>query len=330
MSKNYRLVSQSFGRTYEYHRLIMMVWSFYAFADHNIPTLVFTDRPEYFKAYFQGLPVSYSVLDAAKIKKMRGEIDFLHRMKIALIEEAMAGTTDNLLYTDSDTFFIADPTALMEQVSAEQSFMHTHEYVFEEHRNAALPAGQYINAFIECLDVQQPKIPGTDMRITTQMSSWNAGVLMLHNSNKHYLDKVYQLTDLFFPASGSHAAEQYAFSVVLQSMGKLAAAETVIFHYWYNIKKKIMDLYTEQHLAALEHQSWEHKKAFILKAVHDLPALFENHILSLKDKAIQYFNDKNYAQGLHYAVKAFSEGAWRDKVFVKDVLYHTKKKMLGT
>src|SRR5687768_13054444 len=106
------LVLQSFGKENEYKRAVLTIMSFYT--HYSLPAdkskvLLFTDNPGYFENYFEGLPVSYILLTPEKIKQMRGEIDFLHRMKIALIEEAFTLINGPLFYTDSDCFFIADP-----------------------------------------------------------------------------------------------------------------------------------------------------------------------------------------------------------------------------
>jgi hypothetical protein len=85
------LVIQSFGRDNEYRRAILTILSFYAHSSlkrEETKVLLFTDMPAYFSTFLEGLPVEYVLLTPEKIKSMRGEIDFLHRMKIAVIEEA--------------------------------------------------------------------------------------------------------------------------------------------------------------------------------------------------------------------------------------------------
>src|SRR5688500_15091363 len=110
-SEESSLVIQSFGRENEYKRAILTVLSFYAncsLPDEQTRLMLFTDRPEYFSSYLSGLPVDFILLTPEKIKEMRGNIDFLHRMKIAVIEEAFDKTGGNIIYADSDTFFVAD------------------------------------------------------------------------------------------------------------------------------------------------------------------------------------------------------------------------------
>lgn len=102
------LVTQSFGRTSEYKRVILSVlsfWALYSGDKNNVITVLATDKPDYFKPYFEGIPVEYIILNPEKIKKMRGEIDFIHRMKIAIVDEAFQRYIGaDILYVDSDTF----------------------------------------------------------------------------------------------------------------------------------------------------------------------------------------------------------------------------------
>lgn len=329
MAASFTLVTQSFGRENEYRRVIFAILSFYAVSDHKVPTILFTDRPEYFEQYFEGLPVRYILLTPEKIKVMRGEIDFLHRMKIALIEEALEVSGTNMLYADSDTFFLSDPAKYTGLISETQSFMHIHEYQFEEVREMALPAGRAARAFVQYIEDNIVLVPGTDIRIDAQMSSWNAGVILIDRMNKKLVDKVYQLTDSFFPACGSHASEQYAFSIILQTITDVKPVDDVIYHYWYNIKKKIIDEFLTHKLDKIAGKSIDEKMAFVRHSVKILPDLFDNHIDSLKDNAIQAFNDFKYKDGLRSSLKAFTKGALADTQFIKDFLYHTKMKIFG-
>src|SRR5215207_5956975 len=152
------LVIQSFGRESEYKRAILTVLSFYAYS--SLPTeqmrvLFFTDQPAYFSLYFEGLTVEYILLTPEKIKQMRGEINFLHRMKIAVIEEAFSLTEGPLIYADSDTFFTADPIPLVNELEPAKGFMHLWEYRFEELRNVSWPVGETFRDFVALIDSRE-------------------------------------------------------------------------------------------------------------------------------------------------------------------------------
>ncbi|MES2480153.1 MAG: hypothetical protein V4561_13780 [Bacteroidota bacterium] len=320
------LVTQSFGRESEYRRVAFMILSFYAHTQNkSYKTLLFTDNPNWFHPYFEEIPVEFILLTPEKIKSMRGDIDFLHRMKIALIEEAYQMHDANILYADSDTFFIADPAELIDASSPEQSFMHLHEYKFETLSKMELPAGKTFLAFLDLIEHNQFNLSTGVSLFTGSMSSWNAGVMMLHQSHQKFIPDVYALTDQFFPKTQNHASEQYAFSLILQSNTNLKPCDQYIYHYWYGIKKKIIDAFFEGKLSLLVGMTLEQRLSKVKGWVGMLPEYFERHQFTHKDNAIQAFNIRNYKAGYSSSIKAIAKGAWQDFQFLKDILYHTKQ-----
>jgi len=326
------IVIQSFGRENEYKRAILTILSFYTHC--SVPAdqtrvLLFTDRPEYFSSYLAGLPVDFILLTPEKIVDMRGKIDFLHRMKIAVIEEAFNKTEGNILYADSDTFFIADPGYLINQLEPGKSFMHLWEYRFEEMRHLPLPAAKTLLAFLNLVEAKTfYRANGQELKVTVQDVSWNAGVMMFHPSHQRFLPDVYALTEQFYPGTMNHASEQYAFSIVLQRDTEISPCDKVVYHYWYRVKKQIVDLFLEEKL----HSEWsqkplDEKLAEVEQWTAKLPRLFITHILTIRDDAIQAFNDHKLAEGYRHALQAIIKAPF-DKTFLKDVLYHTKKKLI--
>jgi hypothetical protein len=328
----FTLVIQSFGRENEYKRAILTILSFYAHGPENRPdeTLLFTDRPDYFAPYVSGLPVRYVLLTPEKIRNMRGSIDFLHRMKIALIEEAFQSTNGNLLYADSDTFFLSDPVDLMNHLAPGKSFMHVHEYDFEFMRAMPLPSGEPFRAYLELVEAGPLHLAdGNLITVTAQHSSWNAGVMLLHKTHSALIPDIYALTDQTYPATGNHACEQYAFSIMLQERTELAPCDSVIYHYWYRVKKAIIDQFLEKNL---DHPFIRLPLARKLKKVHAwtelLPRYLEQHVFTLRDNAIQTLNEDKFSEGYKWAVKALLKEPLNNKHFIRDVFYHMKRQLV--
>ena len=321
------LVIQSFGHQYEYRRAIFAVLSFYAYSRRPYPTtILFTDNESYFHPYFEDLPIQYVMLTAQKIRVLRGSIDFLHRMKIGIIEEAFKLTNDNLLYADSDTFFIDSPAELMDALTSDVSYMHKREYAFESLATMPLPAGVPFRAFFKLIaDNSFILSDNSHVRVDVRQFSWNAGVMMFHHSHAYLLPDVYALTEQFYPPTSNHASEQYAFSVVLQNKTSLRACDNVIYHYWYRIKKSIIDIFLKAYLTEdFVSLPLEHKAQSVAQWTKRLPRYLDRHILTLKDNAIQAFHESNRRRGYMYALKAFLRDPF-DFKFVRDVLYHTKR-----
>jgi hypothetical protein len=324
------LVLQSFGRASEYNRAILTILSYYAF--NSLPkdqtcVLLFTDNPSYFTPFVSELPIEFILLTPEKIKEMRGSIDFLHRMKIALIEEAFARKTGTILYADSDTFFTKDPAPLFSNVSQSNAYMHLLEYPFVQEVEDKTPTYKKFYQLISKTDFELTH--GRRLSVTSQHCSWNAGVMVFHPSHARFIPDVYKLTDQFFPASGSHASEQYAFSLVLQTNLHLEACDAVIYHYWYRVKKQIIDQFLGKHFSpAWALKSINEKLVQVKLWTNELPAYFEKHEWMIRDHAIQAFNEDRFTDGLGWAVKALIKKPWQSGPFLKDVFYHTKRRLI--
>lgn len=320
------LVTQSFGKENEYLRVIFAVWSYWV-QNPVGKVFLFTDNPEYFKPYFDTKSVRYFLLTPQKIKEMRGVIDFLHRMKIALIEEASLTTDENLIYVDSDTFFVDDPTKLASQVSETNAFMHLLEYRFDALSEASEASA---HAFLKLisegsfLDRHGETIP-----VTPKHYSWNAGVMMLHSSVKRFLPDVYALTDQFFPPTRNHASEQFAFSVVLQNNLNITSCDSVVYHYWYRVKKVVVDTFLKEHINSdWAHLDLKEKHQSVMEWVRILPSFMDNHILSLRDGAIQAFNENRFSTAYRFAFRSLLKDPFNGK-FIRDVFYHTRRLVRG-
>jgi len=322
------LVIQSFGSESEYRRALLTVISFYAHAKTSVaaPTFLFTDSPGYFDGYLQGLPVTFFELTSEKIRTMRGHLDFLHRMKIAIIEESFLACGGNILYADSDTFFYSDPFALLNMVSARTSFMHLKEYRFESLTNMKLPAGAPFHAFVKCISEHEFSMPdGSRIKVNLDQYSWNAGVMMLDRTVLGLLPYVFALTDYFFKETQNHASEQYAFSVILQNHTDLHSCDQVVYHYWYRVKKKIVDDILKREFGPdFEKMNLEKKMASVMDLTKELPHILDEHIFTLRDKAIQAFCEDKFGDGFRFSIKALAKDPM-DKVFLMDFGYHVRR-----
>lgn len=329
MTSRFSLVVQSFGREYEYRRAVLTILSFYAYTENsNHPVLIYTDNPGWFEPWLGGLPVHYEQLTPERIRHMRGSIDFLHRMKIAEIEHAMTSTGRDILYADSDTFFMANPEGLMAQLDERTAFMHLHEYRFAE---ADLDwRGEYgktMTAFIGLLQHGHfLTADGDPFPVSLEDSSWNAGVMFLHHSQARLLADVYTLTDQFFPTTRNHASEQYAFSLVLQRHVQLRPCEQVIYHYWYHAKKRIADEFLARELSpAFLRLPLQDRLSRVRQWVKALPGLFDRHPIMIRDHAIQAFNEGRTWKGYQWSARLLFKSPRLFFPFLRDIAYFTLK-----
>jgi hypothetical protein len=324
------LILQSFGRENEYKRAVFTILSFYTHSTLPLTetkVILFTDKPDYFDRYLKGLPVSFILLTQEKIKTMRGNIDFLHRMKIALIEESFTLTKGSIFYTDSDCFFITDPASILHQVSERRAFMHLMEYPFV--KEVEDKTATYENFYELIISQKFILSNGSILQVKPQHYSWNAGVMVFHPSHARFIPDVYCLTDQFYPGSQSHASEQYAFSLILQENLELGACDHIVYHYWYRVKKQIVDIFLNKELTSgWSNMDLQIKLADVKRWTQLLPSLFESHILMIRDHAIQAFNKNNFSEGYKWTAKAIMKNPFNARSFLKDVFYHTRRQLM--
>ena len=333
MSERVNLVVQSYGQENEYRRAILSVWSFYAHVSdryRQTKTLLYTDNPAFFEQYFNDLPVEYLLLTAEQFKAFRGKSDFIHRIKIALIEDAFKRSGADLLYVDSDTFFTADPSPLLENLSQRAAFMHLREYSFADVSKIPLPSGAPFHAVLKYIQNNDFSLSGgRRQKFSPALYSWNAGVMVLHHAHKSLLPDVYAVTDQLFDATGNHASEQYAFSLILQMHTEISPCDRIVYHYWYRIKKNLADHFLSRNIDT----SWRkllrnEKDAMVRKWTLQLPTYFENHLLMIKDNAVQAFNTNDFRRGYTLAFRALIRNPF-SITFIRDVVYHTRRFLSG-
>jgi hypothetical protein len=328
------LVLQSYGNEREYKRAIFTVWSFFVYYQgprDSANVIVFTDNVAFFQSMLENFPIHYVPLTAEKIKAMRGKIDFVHRVKIAVIEEAFRIVgSDHLLYVDSDTFFINDPIPFYSRLSESLSMMHAFEYRLKEMKELKLPAGKLFHTFYDFIDGKEFILTdGSKMVISPEQASWSAGVILLHASHQKLLPDVYRLTDALYPDTKHHGCEQYAFCIFLNRITRVETCEEMIYHYWLPVKKPIADEYFSMRITSeWATESEANRLASVKKWTQDLPAVFENHPRRLRDKAILAFNENHFNVGYGIALRALIKNPFHLE-FIRDVLYHTRRLILG-
>jgi len=325
------VIIQSYGSEAEYKRAIFSIWSFYAYVKLPIEqtqVILFTDHPDYFSVYLKELPVKYILLTPEKLKNMRGKIDFVHRVKIAAIDESFNYCSGNLLYIDSDTFFIDDATPILKRISANHTFMHKNEYQLKELKSLKLPAGETFHIWYDYVMSKSFQLTdGTTIQISPNQSSWNAGVIILHLSHRALLRDVYSLTDDFFPHTQNVGCEQYAFSIVLERNTSVEPCENFVYHYWLPIKKKIVDLFLDTRITLTwANQTLSEKGRIIKEWSLVLPNFIENHVYMIQYKAIQAFHDDKFLKGYAFALKALAKRPLFLN-FYSEIGYHVKRNL---
>lgn len=317
------LVLLSYGRETEYKRAIMAVlsfWAWYSGEKSDIRTIVFTDNPDYFKPFLPDLEVEYGLLTPEKLEAMLDGKAFIHRIKIAIIDEVFQRyPAEDLFFIDSDTFFVADAQPWLQSFAPGKSFMHLLEYSFEEAVNiySGFNQKQYPKAFIKLIESKTFRVNQAEEQFNKYQFSWNSGVLGLNKEIATYMPDVYNLSAEFFEATGWIISEQLAFALILQTRTKVLPTEQYVHHYWGQRQKLFIDNILNAKLTDdFAHLGLRQKLVHVKKLTRQWPRLIK--LDKIQERAINNFTDNNVLAGCKYALYAFAQSPF-DFRFMKEL-----------
>lgn len=193
--------------------------------------VVYTDTPAAF-ADFQPFLKQLDVRTLAKeeVKKWRGAIDFVHRVKIEMLLDYLQTFSGNVLYCDTDTYLTTPVEPLFEDLQQGRFYLHEYEGVIDKTINPSFHKWQ---KFLSSTPV---RYNNKDLVFSTSLQMFNAGVVGLNSDKKEVLQDVLALTDAVYRQFPKHIAEQFAFSYCFQKIGSVSSADDAIAHYW-NLKE---------------------------------------------------------------------------------------------
>lgn len=210
--------------------LLYELRSIHALDKEKIKIVIYTDNKDFFLSFFGQQPqIIYELLNPEKIKKWRGEIDFVHRVKIETLRDLRSKNRGNLFYLDGDTYFTKSPVEIFSVIEASETLSIMHELEGQISKDYNLVAKK-VRKFLESPEYPEKEI---GYRIPSQTQMWNAGVLGIAEKNLEWLDEVLNLTDKMHARYQKHVIEQLAFSYILQTKGQVFPAPE-IGHYWRN------------------------------------------------------------------------------------------------
>lgn len=317
----FTLALLSYGSERELKRALFCLYSFLAQAGPDLSdyrVCLYTDRPEWFTQRLTLAPgqLVFQELHPDKLASLRGPADFYLRPKICLMLELLQQFAEPTLFVDSDTFFVADPRPVFERISPTTSLLHEAEYPLstlttldEKH--------QRLWKFFQGHDFE---LAGQKVAFDPAWTNWNSGTIGLHPDHIPLVENVLRLTDAIYPPSLHPTCEQYAFSIVLQNGSRLEPAGGVIYHYWYHVKKRILDEFIGKFLTAeLMARPQSDRVAATGKAVSGLSHRIHNAPVLQIDRALRRLSENKFREGFWLALKVILTGQIRDLVYYQQL-----------
>jgi hypothetical protein len=256
------LIYQAYGSPDILNEALLSILS-YLRQPAEATVLVYTDNPAHFQAVLgDAAGVAYVFIEPTQWRAWRGEIDFVHRVKIKVLQHATAHYAGQLLYVDTDTVFTQLVAPIFAALAQGERFVH----VSEGRLGDGNPLNRKINRVLQHAD--RPVLAGESIGPATRM--YNAGVLGLRSLDAPLLAEVLALTEQLYRLYPKHVMEQLAFSVVWAKSGPVREAAPWVYHYWNlkEIRPVLAQLFAPQPGATLA--DWQARAASL-----DVPGLAE-------------------------------------------------------
>jgi len=246
MKKN--LVLLSYGGEIEYRRAMFCIYSLLAWNIDlsKIRIIIYTDSKLFFEQHINNLLIEYLILTPELNQQLRKNTNFNHLVKVGVIDMTfLKYPGDDLCFIDTDTFFIKDPSNILDRFENGKSFLHKKEYQLSDSvkQFSSFNQGHFPIAFMNFIEGREFNIDGKNEIFDGTYYSWNTGVIALSKDFAKLMNNVTDLTIQFYENSKWFVSEQLAFSLILEKVTEIRSAENIVFHYWGKRQKAFMDKY---------------------------------------------------------------------------------------
>lgn len=221
MQENY-LVYQAYGKIEVLQECIYSISSLLKVYNGK-PTfriLIVTDNENFFNEFKINNLIAIS-LPNVQFEKWKGEINFVHRVKIEVLKFVLSKYKGNFIYADTDVHFYKEIDELFQKINVGNTIMCNKEWAINKGRN---PIYKRLLNFI--------KSERNKTNITPETTMFNAGILGFNSSFQANLDNVLVLTDTLYKAQPIFIMEQLAFSYYLANNKILTTEGDYTYHFW--------------------------------------------------------------------------------------------------
>lgn len=268
-----RLLFQAYGMEEiiaECKYALLRLAAAYQTAENSLPeVVVYTNQPGEFFRFSALLTMHLVEVDTDQITAWKGTNNFVHRVKIEIIRDALQRFAGKLVYADTDTYCLQSLEQLFASIGTAQVAMHEKEGRLSQPQNLHFKKWK---RFLQKTSVQI----GIQPAIDTIM--WNAGVIGLQQDHLPLLEKVLEITDKIYPLFPKHTVEQFAFGYTFQNAGlQIISAQPYLFHYW-NLKefRKVLRHFFVANEGLTLHQQMEAAQKLEPAAILERKLLFEH------------------------------------------------------
>ena len=227
------ILYQAYGSEDIKNELLFSLVSLLPFASEDQYIIkIYTDDETYFKRPFlEDLRIYFEPLDEKRIKEWQGEDEFVHRLKIKVIQDFIEKGGTEGLYLDTDTVFTQSPKILFDGIHKGEYWMHESEGPLTPSKNKVF---KKIATFVRNNTDNISHLPFAAEILGMKM--FNAGLIGFDYRLGNEITKVLELNDGLYELFHKHIMEQLAFSLILAKNFKVKEGKSYVHHYW-NLKE---------------------------------------------------------------------------------------------
>ncbi|RFM30461.1 hypothetical protein [Deminuibacter soli] len=196
------------------------------YGNQPIPdVVVYTDQPEAFAAFKEKMPLHIQTITAAGITAWKGNIQFVHRVKIEIIKHCLQQRGGKVIYLDTDTYCLDTCEHLFNAIQPNQVLFHADEGRIDQPQNLHMRKWKQFLETNAIAALREPNALHTHM--------YNAGLIGLSAEHLPVVEAALTLTDALYPLFPRHTVEQFSFCYSFQQKGiAIKEAADQVFHYW--------------------------------------------------------------------------------------------------
>lgn len=271
-------------------------------SDYSIT--IYTNMVESFKAYQleKLFPIEYIDVTTDMKESWLGLDRYIYKLKICILLDFLQKKKQRLLFLDCDTFIIGDVSELFDMLSqkddiALMNYAEKNLLQFAEKSTHNSRPLIHDKIYYDLLHFPHLTTASKVYNVKKDFCFWNSGVIGLNPQAEADIKDALLLSEHILHNYKLMTSEQIALSIALSQKHKVAAADHIIYHYWF--------------LKELR---------YLVESSLTLPSDFEKkHLCSPIVDTLQQGNDIIYEKLEEYAAYFLS---LKDKIYLRN-LYET-------
>ena len=186
---------------------------------------VYTNRPDQLPAHELVEAVRVSPEEFAGL---RGPLDYVHRIKLGVLQRALDDLGAPLIYVDSDTRWLRIPDEPFAALSDGGTPSVCYLYKVEGSISAS-----FFPQYFHLLRKKRRRLMAWQIPSDPPWTMWNSGTVGMPSRSEGFMDEVLRVTDELLPHVGyRNCVEQLALSMVATSRFEVRPFDSYLEHWW--------------------------------------------------------------------------------------------------